>query len=83
MSEETDIRTAPAEDGTYIRIRLDALLAERKMTLTQLSERVGIHITNLSRLKTGDVSFIRLKTLQRLCVALDCQPGDLLVMKQK
>lgn len=84
MSEKTgppegaDIRVAPAEGGGYIRIRLDVLLAERKMTLTQLSEEVGIHITNLSKLKTGDVSFIRLETLRKLCRALDCQPGDLL-----
>lgn len=62
-----------------IDIRLDVLLAEHRMTLTELSEKVGIHITNLSKLKNGDVSFIRLETLDKICEALDCQPGDLLV----
>ncbi len=62
-----------------ITVRLDVLLAERKMTLTKLSEKVGIHITNLSKLKTGNVSFIRLETLDKLCEALECQPGELLV----
>lgn len=61
-----------------IDIRLDVLLAEQKMTLTELSEKVGIHITNLSKLKNGDVSFIRLETLGKLCETLDCEPGDLL-----
>lgn len=59
-------------------IRLDILLAERKMTLTELSDRIGIHITNLSRLKNADISFIRLETLDRICETLDCEPGDLL-----
>lgn len=62
-----------------IDIRLDVQLAEQRMTLTELSEKVGIHITNLSKLKNGDVSFIRLETLDKICEALDCQPGDLLV----
>ena len=60
-------------------IRLDVLLAERKMTLTELAEKVGVHITNLSKLKNSDIAFIRLETLGKLCDALDCQPGDLLV----
>ena len=63
----------------HIVVRLDVLLAERKMTLTELANRVGIHLTNLSKLKTGDVSFVRLETLDALCRELECQPGDLLV----
>lgn len=61
-----------------IRIRLDVLLVERKMTLTELSEKVGLHINALSRLKNGDVTFIRLETMDKLCEVLGCQPGELL-----
>jgi putative transcriptional regulator len=48
------------------------------MTLTELSEKVGIHVNNLSKLKNGDVAFIRLETLDKICEALDCTPGELL-----
>ena len=58
-------------------IRLDRVLADRKMSLTELSETVGITIANLSNLKTGKVSAIRLSTMESICKALDCQPGDL------
>jgi putative transcriptional regulator len=72
----------PASDGdggpAPIRVRLDALLAERGMTLTELSERVGITIVNLSILKNGRARAIRFTTLAALCDALRCQPGDLL-----
>lgn len=61
-----------------IEIALDVLLAERKMSLTQLSEAVGITIANLSNLKTGKAKAIRFSTLAALCDALDCEPGDLL-----
>ena len=54
------------------------MLARRKMSLTELSERVGITMANLSILKTGKARAVRLETLDRLCAALDCQPGDLL-----
>ena len=54
------------------------MLAKRKMSLTELSERVGITLANLSILKTGKARAVRLETLDRLCAALDCQPGDLL-----
>jgi putative transcriptional regulator len=57
---------------------LDSLLAARGMTLTELSERVGVTIVNLSVLKNGRARAIRFSTLARLCQALDCQPGDLL-----
>ena len=66
----------PAEHA--IEIGLDKLLADRGMTLTQLSEQVGVTIVNLSILKNGRAKAIRFSTLTRLCEALDCQPGDLL-----
>ena len=59
-------------------IRLDRVLADRKMKLNQLAELVGISNVNLSYLKTGKVRAIRFSTLDRLCRALDCQPGELL-----
>ena len=58
--------------------RVDVMLAKRKMSLTELSERVGITMANLSILKTGKARAVRLETLDRLCAALDCQPGDLM-----
>ncbi len=61
-----------------IRIRLDVQLARKKMSLTELSQRVGVSMTNLSLLKTGKVKAIRFSTLEAICEALDCQPGDLL-----
>ena len=66
------------DEATAIAIRLDALLSERHMTLTELSDRVGVTIVNLSVLKNGRARAIRFSTLARLCRALDCQPGDLL-----
>ena len=57
---------------------IDVMLAKRKLSLTELSERVGITLANLSILKTGKARAVRLETLDRLCAALDCQPGDLL-----
>ena len=65
-------------DGHAIVIHLDQLLAEKSMTLTELSERVGVSVVNLSILKNGHARAIRFSTLTRLCQALDCQPGDLL-----
>lgn len=61
-----------------IRINLDVMMARRKMSLTELAERVGITLANLSVLKTGKARAIRFTTLDALCQALDCQPGDLL-----
>lgn len=57
---------------------IDVMLAKRKMSLTELSERVGITLANLSILKTGKARAVRLETLDRLCAALNCQPGDLM-----
>ena len=61
-----------------IAVKLDDLLHERRMTLTELAERVGITIVNLSILKTGKAKAIRFSTLEAICAALACQPGDLL-----
>lgn len=61
-----------------IRVTLDDRLHDRRMTLTELAERVGITIANLSILKTGKAKAIRLSTLDAICAALDCQPGDIL-----
>jgi putative transcriptional regulator len=66
------------DEAEAIAIRLDELLSERRMTLTELSARVGVTIVNLSVLKNGRARAIRFSTLARLCRALDCQPGDLL-----
>lgn len=61
-----------------IRVRLDDMLHARRMTLTELSERVGISIVNLSILKTGKARAIRFSTLDAICSALECQPGEIL-----
>ena len=61
-----------------IRVNLDVMLARRKMTLTQLSERVGVTLANLSILKNGRARAVRFTTLAAICHELDCQPGDLL-----
>ncbi|MBY9066261.1 helix-turn-helix transcriptional regulator [Hyphomonas sp. WL0036] len=62
-----------------IRVTLDRVLLERRMSLTELSERVGVTLANLSILKTGKAKAIRFSTLEALCRELKCQPGDLLV----
>ncbi|MGH9442694.1 MAG: helix-turn-helix domain-containing protein [Thermoanaerobaculia bacterium] len=59
-------------------VKLDDVLHERRMTLTQLSERIDITLANLSILKTGKARAIRFSTLEAICGALECQPGDLL-----
>jgi putative transcriptional regulator len=59
-------------------VNLDVVMAKRKMSLTELSDRVGITMTNLSNLKTGKARAIRFTTLAELCEVLGCQPGDLL-----
>ncbi len=59
-------------------INIDVMLAKRKMSVTELSERVGITMANISVLKNGKAKAIRLSTLEAICEALDCQPGDIL-----
>ncbi|MBD1387385.1 helix-turn-helix transcriptional regulator [Mucilaginibacter rigui] len=62
-------------------INLDVMMARRKMSLNELSDKVGITISNLSILKTGKAKAIRIETLEAICTALDCQPGDILEYK--
>ncbi|MBR3475518.1 MAG: helix-turn-helix transcriptional regulator [Oscillospiraceae bacterium] len=57
---------------------IDVMLAKRKMSVTELAEKVGITLANMSILKTGKAKAVKVSTLQKLCQALDCQPGDLL-----
>jgi len=59
-------------------VNLDVMMATRKMSLNELSETVGITLANLSKLKTGKVKAIRFSTLEAICKALECQPGDIL-----
>ena len=70
--------SSPEAGPVPIHVRLDALLEERGMTLTELSERVGITLVNLSILKNGRARAIRFTTLAALCDVVGCQPGDLL-----
>ncbi len=64
-----------------IRVHLDRILLERRMSLTELADRVGVTIANLSILKTGKARAVRFSTLDALCRELGCQPGDLLVFE--
>lgn len=61
-----------------ILFNIDVMLAKRKMSVTELAERVGITITNISILKNGKAKALKISTLAKLCAALDCQPGDIL-----
>ena len=65
-----------------IRVDLDVMLARRKMSLTELSQRVGITMANLSILKNGRAKAVRFETLDAICRALNCQPGDILVYEE-
>jgi putative transcriptional regulator len=76
----TDI-TDDIDSEQGIEVHLDTLLAERSMTLTELSELVGITLVNLSVLKNGHARAIRFSTLAAICDALDCQPGDVLTWR--
>ncbi len=64
-------------------VNLDVMLARRKMSLTALSEAVGVTMANLSVLKTGKAKAVRFSTLEALCRVLDCQPGDLLEYREE
>ncbi len=59
-------------------INVDVMLAKRKMSVTELTERVGLTMANVSLIKNGKVKAIKLSTLEKICAALDCQPGDIL-----
>lgn len=65
-----------------ITINIDVMLAKRKMSVTELTEKVGITMANISILKNGKARAIRFSTLEAICKALDCQPGDLLEFKK-
>ena len=64
-------------------VNLDVMLARRKMSLTELSEKVGITIANLSILKNGRAKAVRFETLDRICAVLECQPGDILEFREE
>lgn len=78
----TNIKSVVILNSMNIRINLDIELARKKMSLTELSERIGISMTNLSLLKNGKVKAIRFSTLEAICEALECQPGDILVYEK-
>lgn len=61
-----------------IQVNIDVMLAKRKMSVTELSEKVGITISNISILKNNKAKAVRMETLEAICKALDCQPGDIL-----
>jgi putative transcriptional regulator len=66
-----------------IKVNLDLMLVKRDMSLTELSEKVGVTISNLSILKTGKAKAIRFSTLEAICEALNCQPGDILEYEEE
>ena len=74
---ETDTQATPDTRGRIV-VTLDDMLYQRRMTLTELAEKVDITLANLSILKTGKAKAIRFTTLEAICAALECQPGDLL-----
>jgi putative transcriptional regulator len=64
-------------------VNLDVMMARRKMSLNELSDKVGLTLANLSILKTGKAKAVRFSTLEAICTALDCQPGDILEHKKE
>ena len=72
------LRRERSASYNMITINVDVMLARRKMSVTELSEKVGITMANISVLKNGKAKAIRLSTLEAICVALECQPGDIL-----
>lgn len=73
----------PPAEQHRVRVHIDELVAARQMTLTELADKVGITLANLSVLKNGRARAIRFSTLTALCEALDCQPGDLLTVADR
>jgi len=71
------------EDRMPIILRLDRVMADRKMSLNTLAEKVGISNVNLSNIKTGKISAVRFSTLEAICDVLDCQPGDILEYRRE
>jgi putative transcriptional regulator len=64
-------------------INIDVILAKRKMSVTELTDRVGLTMANVSLLKNGKVKALKLSTLEKICQALDCQPGDILEYRKE
>lgn len=81
MKKEEIIEEVSDVNKGEIILRLDRVMADRKMSLNELSELVGVSNVNLSKMKTGKISAIRFTTLVAICNALDCQPGDILEYK--
>lgn len=75
--------TDDAEELHAVEVHLDRLLADRGMTLTELAERVGVTVVNLSILKNGRAKAVRFSTLTAICRSLGCQPGDLLTVSAR
>ena len=73
----------PPDEEHRVEVHIDKLLAERGLTLTELAERVGLTLANLSILKNGRARAVRFSTLSALCSALDCQPGDLFTVRER
>jgi len=83
MTKRTEMtRTVLNETRMAIIINIDVMLAKRKMSVTELADRVGITMANISVLKNGKAKAIRLSTLEAICEALGCQPGDILEYKK-
>ena len=74
--------TEEKEDENMIIIRLDRMMADRKISLNELADKVGMTNVNLSNLKTGKMKGIRFETLEAICKVLDCQPGDILEFRE-
>jgi putative transcriptional regulator len=81
MRRRTPAPPAEGEELHAVEVHLDKLLADRGMTLTELAERAGITVVNLSVLKNGRARAVRFSTLTAVCRVLDCQPGDLLSVR--
>lgn len=79
MEERMDDELLPGE----IIFNIDVMLAKRKMSVTELADKVGITIANMSILKTGKAKAVKIPTLIKICEALDCQPGDILEYRRK
>jgi putative transcriptional regulator len=73
----------PPEEEHRIEVHIDRLLTERKMTLTELAERMGLTLANLSVLKNGRARAVRFSTLTALCDALGCSPGDVITVREQ
>jgi putative transcriptional regulator len=73
----------PGDESHSVEVHLDRVLAERGVTLTELAERAGVTVVNLSVLKNGRAKAVRFSTLTSVCQALDCQPGDLLTVRHR